>query len=194
METIDPRTRTWSWSHTSNKVDVRKSYKRSDDWLPVKRLFDQSPAHDYANFYVSMLISAIYDRPMYDLGSLLSLCRYNDSQRTPTCRTGELNPPFKEIPISFPIISRGYRTINTTSSKVITDKLSVQWNWLDLLQLNRYLLRCLQFAKCLVISKQNFQYDREHRASLKRRRNFQMFLLMFAIYVCMRIIIIHSVS
>lgn len=40
----------------------------------------------------------------------------------------------------------------------------------------------------------NFQYDREHHASLKRRRNFQMFLLMFAIYVCMCIFIIHSVS
>ena len=50
----------------------------------------------------------------------------NDSQRAPTRQTGELNPPFKEIPISFPIISRDYRTINTTSSKVITDKLLVQ--------------------------------------------------------------------
>lgn len=33
---------------------------------------DRLPAHGYANFRVSTLISAIYDRPVYDLRSLLS--------------------------------------------------------------------------------------------------------------------------
>lgn len=49
-------------------------------WLDASRL----PAHGYANFHVSTLISAIYDRPVYDLRSLLSLGRYTDSGRMRT--------------------------------------------------------------------------------------------------------------
>lgn len=75
-----------SYILTRRTIDARKWYKRSPslrqaDTAAPGQTLTGSMANGYANFYVSTLISSIYDRSTYDLRLLLSPTWYTDSSR-----------------------------------------------------------------------------------------------------------------